>query len=193
VTPLSSSNSADVALLTARIQSHIMNVVQHFGSKIYAWDVVNEPLDPNQPDCLSRGPFYRVLGKSYIDIALQAARQYAPAGTQLFINDYSTTDSGRLACLVSVVTDLRLRGIPIDAVGHEMHNHIDYPSTAAMVNAINTVANSLPNISQQITEMDVSVYRASDNSSNYGAGGGTVPASLLAEQGWLYAQYFNAL
>ena len=193
VTPLSSSNIADVALLTARIQSHIMNVVQHFGSKIYAWDVVNEPLDPNQSDCLVHGPFYRVLGKSYIDIALQAARQYAPAGTQLFINDYSTTDSGRLACLVSVVTDLRLRGIPIDGVGHEMHNHIDYPSITAMVNAINTVANSLPSISQQITEMDVSVYRASDNSSNYGAGGGTVPASLLAEQGWLYAQYFTAL
>jgi endo-1,4-beta-xylanase len=193
VTPLSASNIADVALLTQRIQNHIMNVVQHFGSKIYAWDVVNEPLDPSQPDCLSRGPFYRVLGKSYIDIALQAARQYAPAGTQLFINDYSTTDAGRLACLVSVVQDLQFRGIPIDGVGHEMHHHIDYPSTAAMVNAINTVANSLPNISQQITEMDVSVYRAGDNSSNYGAGGGTVPASLLAEQGWLYAQYFTAL
>lgn len=193
VTPLSSSSIADVALLTARIQSHIMTEVQHFGSKIYAWDVVNEPLDPNQPDCLSHGPFYQVLGKSYMDIALQAARQYAPAGTQLFINDYSTTDAGRLACLVSVVRDLRLRGIPIDGVGHEMHNHIDYPSTTAMVNAINTVASSLPTIAQQITEMDVSVYRASDNSSNYGANGGTVPASLLAEQGWLYAQYFNAL
>src|SRR5665811_1156778 len=61
------------------------NLVWASGSQTPAWDVVNEPLDPNQPDCLSRGPFYKVLGKSYIDIALQAARQYAPAGTQLFI------------------------------------------------------------------------------------------------------------
>ena len=193
ITPLSASNFADVTLLTQRIQNHIKGEVQHFGGKIYVWDVVNEPLDPGQAGCLSHGPFYKVLGKSYIDIALQAARQYTPAGTQLFINDYSTTDAGRLACLVSVVQDLQFRGIPIDGVGHEMHNHIDYPSITAMVNAINTVASSLPRIAQQITEMDVSVYRASDNSSNYGANGGTVPASLLAEQGYLYAQYFTAL
>ena len=30
-------------------------------------DSVNEPLDPNQPDTLVRGPFYKVLGKSCIE------------------------------------------------------------------------------------------------------------------------------
>ena len=67
---------------------------------------------PRSPTASHHGPFYQVLGKSYIDIALQAARQYAPAGTKLFINDYSTTDPNRLACLVQVVRDLRSRGIP---------------------------------------------------------------------------------
>lgn len=192
-TPLSSSNPSDVALLTQRIQNHIMVEVQHFNSAIYVWDVVNEPLDPGQPDCLAHGPFYQVLGKSYLDIALQAARLYAPAGTQLFINDYSTPDPNRLACLVSVVKDLQSREIPIDGVGHEMHNAINYPSTTAMVNAINTIAGTFPGLHQQITEMDVSVYHAGDNTSNYGANGGTVPPSIIAEQGWLYAQYFTAL
>ncbi len=187
------NSPANQATVTANIQEHIQNEVQHFGTKVYVWDVVNEPLDPNQPDCLTHGPFYQVLGKSYIDIALEAARQYAPAGTELFINDYSTADPNRLACLVQVVQDLKNRGIPIDGVGHEMHNAINYPSTAAMVNAINTVANSVPGIDQQITEMDESVYRAGDNTSNYGANGGTVPPSILAEQGYLYEQYFNAL
>jgi endo-1,4-beta-xylanase len=135
------------------------------------------------------GPFYKVLGPSYIDIALQAARQYTPAGTKLFINDYSTADPNRLACLVQVLGDLRARGIPIDGIGHEMHNAINYPSTAAMVNAINTVANNFPDLDQQITELDMSVYNAGDRTSNYG---NNVPASLLAEQGWLYAQYFDA-
>ena len=111
---------------------------------MYAWDVVNEPLDPTQPDCLAHGPFYQVLGKSYIDVALQAARQYAPTGTKLFINDYSTTDPNRLACLVQVVRDLRERGIPFDGVGHEMHNAINYPSADAMVKAIDTVAEKFP-------------------------------------------------
>ncbi|MGA3129368.1 MAG: endo-1,4-beta-xylanase [Terracidiphilus sp.] len=184
------NSAANQAVVTANIQEHIQSEVQHFGNKVYAWDVVNEPLDPTQPDCLAHGPFYQVLGKSYIDVALQAARQYAPAGTQLFINDYSTADPNRLACLVSVLQDLTSRGIPIDGVGHETHNNINYPSIAAMVNAIDTVNADFPNLVQQITEMDVSVYNAGDNTSNYGT---NIPPTVLAEQGWLYATYFDAL
>ena len=183
------NSPANQALVTSNIQEHIKSEVQHFGTKVYAWDVVNEPLDPTQPDCLVHGPFYQVLGKSYIDIALQAARQYAPAGTKLFINEYSTADPDRLACLVKVVQDLRSRGIPLDGVGHEMHNAINYPSTAAMVHAIDTVADHFPGIDQQITELDMSVYNAGDTTSNYG---NNIPASVLAEQGWLYKQYFDA-
>jgi endo-1,4-beta-xylanase len=183
------NSPANQAAVTANIQEHIQNEVQHFGNKVYAWDVINEPLDPSQPDCLQHGPFYKVLGKSYLDIALQAARQYAPSGTKLFINDYSTADPNRLACLAQVVNDLRSRGIPIDGVGHEMHNAINYPSTAAMVNAIDTMAENFPGLDQQITELDMSVYNAGDTKSDYG---NNIPPSVLAEQGWLYKQYFDA-
>jgi endo-1,4-beta-xylanase len=182
------SSAANQAVVTANIQEHIQNEVQHFGSKVYLWDVVNEPLDPSQPDCLVHGPFYKVLGKSYIDIALQAARQYAPAGTKLFVNDYSTTDPNRLACLVRVISDLRSRGIPIDGIGHEMHNAINYPSTDAMEHAIDTVHEHFPGLEQQITELDVSVYNGGDTMSNYGA---NIPPAVLAEQGWLYEKYFD--
>ncbi|HUK00845.1 MAG TPA: endo-1,4-beta-xylanase [Steroidobacteraceae bacterium] len=191
VTPLSAAKPADVALLTQRIQNHIMNEVQHFGAAIYVWDVVNEPLDPSQSDCLQHGPFYQVLGAKYLEIALRAARQYTPPGTQLFINDYSTTDSNRLACLVSVVRRLHEAHIPLDGVGHEMHNHIDYPSASAMFTAIETIGREFPHLHQQVTELDESVYRASDNTSNYGANGGTVPPSVLASQGWLFHLYFK--
>ncbi|MBV9746133.1 MAG: endo-1,4-beta-xylanase, partial [Acidobacteriia bacterium] len=187
------NSAANQAVVTGNIQEHIQSEVQHFGANVYVWDVVNEPLDPSQPDCLNHGPFYKVLGKSYIDIALQAARQYTPPGTKLFINDYSTTDPNRLACLVKVIQDLQSRGIPLDGVGHEMHNRIDYPSAAAIVNAIDTIASTFPGLEQQITELDLSVYKASDNTSNYAANGGTVPESVIAEQGYLYEQYFTAL
>jgi endo-1,4-beta-xylanase len=160
--------------------------VTHFGDKVYAWDVVNEPLDPSQPDCLNHGPFYQVLGKSYIDIALEATRQYAPAGTKLFVNDYSTTDPNRLACLVRVVRDLQSRGIPLDTVGHEMHIAINYPTPDAFEDAVETVARL--GVDQQVTEFDMSVYNAGDNTSNYGANGGTVPLSIIAQQGYLYEQ-----
>ena len=183
------NSTANQATVTENIREHIQSEVQHFGSKVYAWDVVNEPLDPSQPDCLVHGPFYNVLGKSYLDVALQFARQYAPPGTKLFINDYSTTNPDRLACLVQVIGDLKSRGIPIDGVGHEMHNAINYPSVPAMVNAINTVYEAFPDIEQQVTELDVSIYNAGDRNTNYG---NNPPPAILAAQGWLYKNYFDA-
>ncbi len=183
------NSAANQALVTSNIQEHIQSEVQHFGAKVYAWDVVNEPLDPTQSDCLEHGPFYQVLGPSYIDIAFKAAKEYAPAGTKLFLNDYSTTNPARLACLVSVLHELRERGVPVDAVGHEMHNAINYPTPESMVQAIDTVHDEFPELDQQVTELDMSVYNAGDDTSNYG---NNIPPSVLAEQGWLYKKYFDA-
>ncbi len=182
------NSAANQAVVTANIQEHIQSEVQHFGSQVYAWDVVNEPLDPTQSDCLAHGPFYQVLGPGYIDVAFKAAKQYAPAGTKLFINDYSTTDPKKLACLVKVLAELRLRGVPVDSVGHEMHNSINYPTPQSMFEAIEIVHLFFPEVEQQVTELDMSVYNAGDTTSNYG---NSIPPSVLAEQGWLYKQYFD--
>ena len=182
------NSPANQALVTSNIQEHIQSEVQHYGSKVYAWDVVNEPLDPTQTDCLEHGPFYQVLGASYIDIAFKATKQYAPPGTKLFINEYSTTDPARLTCLVKVVHELLEHGVPVDAIGHEMHNQINYPTPESMARAIDTVAWNFPGIDQQVTELDMSVYNAGDTTSNYG---NNIPPSVLAEQGWLYKQYFD--
>jgi endo-1,4-beta-xylanase len=70
-----------------------------------------------------------------------------------------------------------------------MHNNIDYPSLAAMENAIKTIGKL--GVDQEITELDMSVYNAGDNTSDYGANGGTVPPSIIAQQGYLYWQYFH--
>ena len=182
------NSPANQATVTANIQEHVKSEVQHYGSQVYAWDVVNEPLDPTQSDCLEHGPFYQVLGPSYIDIAFQAAKQYAPPGTKLFINEYSTSDPARLACLVKVVRELRERGVPVNAIGHEMHNQINYPSVESMADAIETVHRNFPDLDQQVTELDMSVYNAGDTTSNYG---NTIPPAVLAEQGWLYKKYFD--
>jgi endo-1,4-beta-xylanase len=182
------NSPANQAVVTANIQEHIQNEVQRYGSQVYAWDVVNEPLDPTQPDCLQHGPFYQVLGASYIDVAFNAAKQYAPPETKLFINDYSTTDPTRLACLVQVVRELRARGVPVNAIGHEMHNQINYPTPESMADAIETVHDHFPDLEQQVTELDMSVYNAGDTTSNYG---NSIPQAVLAEQGWLYKRYFD--
>lgn len=182
------NSAANQATVTANIQEHIMNEVQHFGTKVYAWDVVNEPIDPTQSDCLEHGPFYQVLGPQYINIAFAAAKQYAPPGTKLFINDYSLNDPNKLACLVTVVKQLQSEGVPVSGIGNEMHNNINYPSLDLMATSIETVHRDFPSLDQQVTELDESVYNAGDTKSNYG---NNIPPSVLAEQGWLYKAYFD--
>jgi endo-1,4-beta-xylanase len=73
-----------------------------------------------------------------------------------------------------------------------MHNHIDNPSPLAIFVAIDALATIFPRLHQQVTELDLSVYKGADNTSNYGANGGTVPTSLITQQGYLYAKYFAA-
>ena len=34
---------------------------------------------------------------------------------------------------------MKSRGVPIDGVGHQMHNNVDFPSGQAIVNAIDTI------------------------------------------------------
>ena len=50
----------------------------HFGTDVGTWDVVNEAIDQSQPDGYRRSPWFNIIGPDFIDIAFQAAREFAP-------------------------------------------------------------------------------------------------------------------
>jgi endo-1,4-beta-xylanase len=149
---------ANQALLTQRMQNHIQTVMTHFGNAVPVWDVVNEPIDPSQPDGFRRSPWFNVLGPQYIDIALQAARAANP-GAKLYINDFDTTNPAHRDPLIALVNNLKSRGIPIDGIGHQMHNNIDYPPPQTVIDAVKLFAAT--GVEQAVTEMDVSIYSGS--------------------------------
>jgi endo-1,4-beta-xylanase len=166
---------------------HITGVLNHFAPNVgafYAWDVVNEAIDPSQPNCLRVSPWSQLTGTDFIDTAFLTARQLLPPSVKLYYNDYSTTDPGKLACIIQLVAGMKSRGVPIDGIGHQMHINLNYPGTAAVTNAITQIANQFPGIDQQITEMDISVGTSYTSYSQ-------IPASVLAQQGYEYRNYFN--
>ncbi|MEO8593733.1 MAG: endo-1,4-beta-xylanase [Candidatus Solibacter sp.] len=169
-------------LLLNRLRNHIQGVVTHFGTDIYTYDVVNEAIDEGQANCLRRSTWYTITGKDFIDVAFQTARQYAPHA-KLIYNDYSSTSTSKRTCIYNLVADLKSRGIPIDGVGHQMHNSLTSPTPQAILDTFNLLAPL--NIDQQVTELDIGVGGSYTNYND-------IPESVLARQGYVVRNTFNA-
>jgi endo-1,4-beta-xylanase len=146
--------------------------------------VVNEIIDPSQPDGFRRSLWYQICGTEYIDKAFQVAHEVAP-GAKLYINDFDTTNPTKRSFLLSLVQNLKSRGIPVNGVGHQMHMNIDSPSTSAVTDTINMFS-AIPGIDNQITEMDISVYN--NGTQIYQE----VPPEVLFKQGRRYRDMFDA-
>lgn len=187
--PLAPS-AASKALVLQREVDHITAVLRHFAPEVahfYAWDVVNEVIDPAQPDCMRRSNWYNLTGTDFIDTAFRTARALLPAHVKLYYNDYSTTDPAKLACLHKLVAGLKARGVPIDGIGHQMHISLNYPTPGMVANMVRSLATAFPGISQQVTEMDI---RTNDGPTGY-AVYEDIPAAVHAQFGYAWRNYFN--
>lgn len=180
-------SDANKALLIQRLQNHIRGVAGHFAGKLYAWDVVNEVIDETQPDCLRRSPWYNIIGPSYIDIAFQTAREVDP-NAKLFINEFNSTFDPKRSCYFNLVKDLKTRGIPVDGVGHQLHDNFEFPPVQTLIDTVNLFATL--GVVQHVTEMDVNIYSGSANTSiaNYDE----IPLDRHIKVAYHYRDYFNA-
>ena len=181
-------NAANKTLVLKRLENHVRKVVGHFGADIYAWDVVNEVIDPNESDGFRRSDWYNLTGTDFIKTAFRTAREVAP-NAKLFINEYSTTDKKKRKFLYDLIADLKKQGIPIDGVGHQMHENLDTPTTAEIVETINLFSNL--GIDNQITELDLSVYNDYSQKTGF-ADYSQIDQKFLTKQGKRYRDFFEA-
>ena len=159
------SARADAPLVTrevmlARMENYIRQemeyVNQNYPGVLYAWDVVNEAINPG--DGHEKGIrtesnlWYEVIGEDYIEMAFTFARKYAAPGQKLFYNDYNTYEKEKLFLIINLVEELKEKGI-IDGIGMQDHLKIDYPNTIDYQYAINKYAEL--GLEIQITELDI--------------------------------------
>jgi endo-1,4-beta-xylanase len=174
---------AHKALLLQRLENHIRAVVGRYKDDIYAWDVVNEVIDPSQPDGMRRSTWFEITGIDYIYTAFRVTHAVAP-NVKLYINDYSTTDPAKRQFLFNLVRDLKAQGVPIAGVGHQMHINIESPSGAAIEATIQMFG--AMGLDNQITELDMSIY--TNRADTYT----TVPEEVVIKQGYRYKEVFDA-
>ncbi|GAA3796784.1 endo-1,4-beta-xylanase [Sphaerisporangium flaviroseum] len=172
----------DKALLLRRLESHVRAVVGRYKGRIQTWDVVNEVVDENQPDGMRRSPWFEVTGYDFIRTAFRVAHEVDPAA-KLVLNDYNTELPRKRQAFFELVRKLKAEGVPVDAVGHQLHVNIEQPPASEIEKTIELFAGL--GVDQQVTELDVSVY--TDFVSSYT----TVPAEVLAQQGYRYKEIFD--
>lgn len=109
------------------LEQHIQTVAGRYAGKIDSWDVVNEPIGVwfNRPDGLYTGPWLNALGPEYIDVAFQKTAQVDPNALRV-LNihnvDHADKDSERTRqASLNLVSQLKSRNVPIQAVGLESH------------------------------------------------------------------------
>lgn len=107
---------------------YIRTAMRRYAGRIGEWDVVNEPVEPNQgrrDGMRAKNIWGQAFGDRYIDLAFHIAREADPKA-RLFLTDFGLEHASR-RCAARRDAILRLlegalsRGVPIDALGVQGH------------------------------------------------------------------------
>ncbi len=144
------------------LTSHIETVMTRYKGKFQSWDVVNEAVQPPDglPDGLRDGPWYKLLGPGFIELAFKTARAADP-GAKLTYNDYGIEgeDEGsakKRAAVLELVKGLHAKGL-IDAVGVQSHVSAGGGYGSGLAGLLDAV--SAMGLEIYVTEMDVNDRR----------------------------------
>jgi endo-1,4-beta-xylanase len=144
------------------LKQRIRTVMKHYQGRVYAWDVVNEPVagfgQPVEDDGALRRTIWSAIGSSYVELAHRTARKADPEAL-LCVNDNFHEDMTGDCCrdkserVYELVERLASRHL-VDCVGFQMHRDLDYVPDGL---AENIRRYGDLGIEVQITEMDVRV------------------------------------
>jgi endo-1,4-beta-xylanase len=145
--------------LTQLLHEHIATEMKHYAGQVFAWDVVNEALNEkgetkdsiwyNRPGIGLSGQ-----GTAYVEQAFRWAHEAEPHAL-LFYNEAGGEGlNDKSNAVYTMVKDFRIRGVPIDGVGLQMHVTPDFD-----IDALSANIDRLTKLGVQvhITEMDVSL------------------------------------
>jgi endo-1,4-beta-xylanase len=149
-------------ILNQRMRTHIQTVMRRYRGRVESYDVVNEPISDRAG--LRTGAegslWHEILGPDYIDNAFRWAREADP-NAQLVINDYNLeSDTRKRQDMFNLVQGMLRRGVPVDAVGLQMHICINQPPVQQIRETIEMFASL--GVQVIITEMDISIYSSPD-------------------------------
>lgn len=159
----------DVAL--ANLDSHIENVLGHFGGELQAIDVVNEAIGTANPDdwraSLAKGEgWYQALGSDWVELAFLKAAQVVDShgwDVKLTYNDFGLDSPAKAQTVYAMVKDINERyagarpnGKPlIEVIG--MQGHYNLATNVSDVEQNIKLFATLGNVDVNVSEMDLAL------------------------------------
>lgn len=143
---------ADRETLLGRMRDHIQTVVGRYKGKIHGWDVVNEAID--EDGSLRRTPWRDGIGDDYVAKAFEFAREADP-NAELYYNDYNLEKPEKRAGVITLVKDLKARGLRIDGIGNQAHWRLETPTIDEMEQAIVDLHST--GLKVMYTELDINL------------------------------------
>lgn len=154
--------------MTKRLENYIKTVMETLKKdypdvEFYAWDVVNEAASDagtirdagSNNEVNGQSAWVKVYGdQSYIPLAFEFAKKYAPAGCKLFYNDYNEYSPNKQAYIISDILKPLVEKNLIDGVGMQSHISMSYPTIDLYKSAMQQYADL--GLEVQVTELDVS-------------------------------------
>jgi endo-1,4-beta-xylanase len=139
---------------------HISTVVRHYAGKMHSWDVVNEAIEPNhgRPDGMKVTPWLQMIGPEYIEMAFRATHETDPSAMLVYNENWLEPEDrwtgNKRAKTLALLTNLKRKGVPIDALGIQSHLFADAavggPNYARFLDEVTDLGLAI-----LITEMDV--------------------------------------
>ncbi|MCT4624817.1 MAG: endo-1,4-beta-xylanase, partial [Schleiferiaceae bacterium] len=137
----------------AMMKTHIQTVVGHYKGKIKAWDVINEGFLSN--GTLRNSIWKQNIGPEYLELAFRFAHEADP-NALLFYNDFNLAlNPVKREAVLRFFKKLKLRGVPIDGIGLQMHIGINFPERTEITRALLETAEE--GFLVHISELDVVV------------------------------------
>ena len=141
---------ASKEVMLERLENYIKNVMElveetYPNVDVYAWDVVNEAVDPNTSSGM-RNPgsnnvtngnslWMETVGDEFIVKAFEYSRKYAPEGCKLFYNDYNEYEDRKSDFIYDILLELKSKGL-VDGMGMQSHWVMEYPNLSMFESSI---------------------------------------------------------
>ena len=144
-------------VMLGRLENYIRLVFEYTEANwpgvIVSWDVVNEAVADGNA-ALRQSNWTKVVGEDFVNRAFEYARKYAPEGTLLYYNDYSTPYEPKLTGICNLLDSLIADGT-IDGYGFQCHYQLGSPSYTQLRAAFQRIGDK--GLKLRVSELDITI------------------------------------